>query len=108
MSSETEASDPSVRVGILAAQRPKAFRRGHLPSEAGEGHETARRLFLPSEAGEDDQKNTRLLTSMLSRGGAPLASGFSNEVWKESRARPSLALSWMRISSASSGCMSEK
>jgi len=30
------AHDPSVRVGILAAKRPKAFRRGHLPSCARE------------------------------------------------------------------------
>ena len=38
-------------------------------------------------------KKTRARTSMLSRGGAPGASGFSNEVWNDSRARPSLALS---------------
>ncbi len=46
MGSPIVAHDPSVRVGILAAQRPKAFRRGHLPSEAGEmrqmPHEPAR------------------------------------------------------------------
>jgi hypothetical protein len=30
------AHDPSVRVGIFAAERPKASIRGHLPSEAGE------------------------------------------------------------------------
>jgi hypothetical protein len=53
-------------------------------------------------------KNTNARTSMLSRGGAPGASGFSNDVWNDSRARPSLALSWIRINSASSVCISEK
>ena len=54
-------------------------------------------------------KNTRARTSMLSLGGASAgASGFSNEVWNDSLARPSLALSWTRIRIASSGCCSEK
>jgi hypothetical protein len=53
-------------------------------------------------------KNTSVRTSMLSRGGASGANGFSNEVWNDSRARPSLALSWTRISSTSSVCISEK
>ena len=53
-------------------------------------------------------KNTSVRTSMLSRGGAPGVSGFSNEVWNDSRARPSLALSWTRINSTSSVCCSEK
>jgi hypothetical protein len=53
-------------------------------------------------------KNTSVRTSMLSRGGAPGVSGLSNEVWNDSRARPSLALSCTRINSTSSGCMSEK
>jgi len=43
-------------------------------------------------------KNTSVRTSMLSLGGASAgASGFSNEVWNDSLARPSLALSWTRI-----------
>ena len=54
-------------------------------------------------------KNTRVRTSMLSLGGASAgASGFSNEVWNDSLARPSLALSWTRIRITSSGCCSEK
>lgn len=53
-------------------------------------------------------KNTSARTSMLSRGGVPGASGFSNEVWKDNRARPSLALSWIRIRSAWSVRISEK
>jgi hypothetical protein len=54
-------------------------------------------------------KNTRVRTSMLSLGGASAgASGFSNEVWNDSVARSSLALSWTRIRITSSGCCSEK
>jgi hypothetical protein len=54
-------------------------------------------------------KNTRVRTSMLSLGGASAgASGFSNEVWNDNLARPSLALSWTRIRITSSGCCSEK
>lgn len=53
-------------------------------------------------------KNTSARTSMLSRGGASGASLLSNDVWNDSRARPSSALSWTRISTASSGCISEK
>src|SRR5262249_17289168 len=53
-------------------------------------------------------KNTSDRTSMLSRGGAPAANGVSNAVWKESLARPSVALSCTRISTTSSGCISEK
>ena len=53
-------------------------------------------------------KNTSVRTSMLSRGGAPGVSGFSKEVWNDSRARPSLALSCTRMNSTSSVCMSEK
>ena len=53
-------------------------------------------------------KNTSVRTSMLSRGGAPGVSGFSNEVWNDSRARPSLALSWTRMNRTSSVCISEK
>jgi hypothetical protein len=34
-------------------------------------------------------KNTSVRTLMLSRGGASGTSGFSNEVWNDSRARPS-------------------
>jgi hypothetical protein len=47
-------------------------------------------LGLLQEAGG---KNTSARTSMLSLGGASGVSGFSNEVWNESRARPSRALS---------------
>lgn len=55
------------------------------------------------------EKNTRARTSMLSLGGASAgASGFSNDVWKDSLARPSVALSWTRIRIASSGSCSEK
>jgi hypothetical protein len=53
-------------------------------------------------------KNTSARTSMLSRGGAPDANGFSKEVWNDSRARPSFELSWIRINKASSVCCSEK
>jgi hypothetical protein len=53
-------------------------------------------------------KNTKLRTSMLSRGGAPGVRGLSKDVWNDSRARPSLALSCTRMNSTSSGCMSEK
>ena len=54
-------------------------------------------------------KNTRARTSMLSRGGASAgANGFSKEVWNDSLARPSLALSYTRIRITSSGCCSEK
>jgi hypothetical protein len=53
-------------------------------------------------------KKTSARTSMLSRGGAPTASGFSNDVWKESRARPSSALSWTRMRMTSSRCCSAK
>ena len=53
-------------------------------------------------------KKTSVRTSMLCRGGALSANGLSNEVWNESRARPSLALSYTRISSASSVSISEK
>ena len=53
-------------------------------------------------------KNTKVRTSMLSRGGAPGVSGLSKDVWNDSRARPSLALSCTRMNNTSSGCMSEK
>jgi hypothetical protein len=53
-------------------------------------------------------KNTSDRTSMLSRGGAPDANGLSKAVWKESLARPSVALSCTLISTTSSGCISEK
>jgi hypothetical protein len=54
-------------------------------------------------------KNTRARTSMLSLGGASAgARGLSNEVWNDSLARPSLALSWTRIRITSSGCCAEK
>src|SRR5689334_7645926 len=61
----------------------------------------------------DDQafggKKTRARASMLSRGGASaVASGFSNEVWNDSLARPSVALSCTRIRITSSGSCSEK
>src|SRR5262245_15539140 len=58
----------------------------------------------PAYAQTPGGKNTRARTSMLSLGGASAgASGFSNEVWNDSLARPSLALSWTRIRIASSG-----
>ena len=53
-------------------------------------------------------KNTKVRTSMLSRGGASGVSGLSKEVWNDSRARPSLELSCTRMNSTSSGCWSEK
>src|SRR5207249_3293868 len=71
--------------------------------------EYARSKATPSETGQAaGGKNTSVRTSMLSRGGAPGVSGLSKEVWNDSRARPSLALSCTRMNSTSSGCMSEK
>jgi hypothetical protein len=51
------------------------------------------REHLAAAGRQASGKNTKVLTSILSLGGAPAASGLSNDVWNESRARPSFALS---------------
>ena len=107
-------AERAVRAGLALVEAVAA--PGRPPARAGvPGVDTAAEMRLQVQGRRGREigqlpggKNTSARTSMLSRGGAPGASGLSNAVWKESLARPSVALSCTLISTTSSGCISEK
>ncbi len=107
-----EAADDPEATGPLSPEAKEQVSAGRRalqcrlpPCPEGARRKAGRQQNLNQAAGG---KNTKLRTSMLSRGGAPGVRGLSKDVWNDSRARPSLALSCTRMNSTSSGCMSEK